>query len=114
MRTLLFAAAITAVLPTAAIAEPMPCSMLGKIKSLNHDHPIDVTFRNRSGERRVLVWMNYEGKAVITSTLEPGQVVGQHTFLTHPWAIFNDTGRCLWIETPPGPGTVTIGETPKF
>jgi hypothetical protein len=47
-----------------------------------------------------MYWLNYQGDRQLYANLEPGQSIGQQTFLTHPWVIVDDEGKAISLFLP--------------
>src|SRR6476646_10944867 len=85
----LTALALTALL---SITEAQAASCVRGAKSQNSNTPVKVTFVNKSGEFRAVMW---EGKLVPYANLEPGQRYTVNTFATHPWVFTDGPGNCI-------------------
>ena len=70
---------------------------LPELRSLNCDIPCYVLFEARTTRRVDLFWIDYEGKRVKYSTLEPGEKYEITTYETHPW-LFRDADSGLPLE----------------
>ncbi len=65
------------------------------LKSLNADTKSTVNFFNKSSHPIVTVWLDYNGKPVKYSRIEPDGKYTQSTYVTHPWiAVEVDSGHC--------------------
>ena len=71
-------------------------------KSQNSNTPVKVTFVNKSGEFRGVMWADFKGKLVPYANLEPGQKYTVNTFATHPWVFTDGPGNCIemWVAQP--------------
>ena len=78
------------------------CEKESKLRSKEGVTPVEFTLTNRSKNKIVLYWLNYEGKRIKYEEVIPGDQVKQPTFLTHPWVVTNTQGQCVRILTPPG------------
>lgn len=59
-----------------------------------------MTFKNYRGSRVRIYWIDFEGSRKLYAYIESGQSVVQPTFLTHPWVVTDDGGRCLGLYLP--------------
>ena len=103
MRSSLFTSMIVlAALGLAAIV-PVPkaqaayCAL--NVKSKNSNAPVRVTFVNKSGAFRGVMWADFNGKLVPYANLQPGQSYTVNTFATHPWIFTDGPGNCveMWV-----------------
>jgi uncharacterized protein len=76
------------------------CAGFGKLKSLNSNTPITVTFVNKSKSYRGVMWLDFGGTPVTYTNLNPGQSYTAQTFLTHPWMFTDGPGNCMEIYQP--------------
>jgi uncharacterized protein len=76
------------------------CAGFGKLKSLNSNTPITITFVNKSNSYRGVMWLDFAGTPVTYVNLNPGQSHTQKTFLTHPWMFTDGPGNCMEIYQP--------------
>lgn len=76
------------------------CNELGKLKSVESRQPVSITFVNRSGMYRGVLWLDYNGRAVDYEGLNPGASYTQKTFAGHPWMFTNGPGDCKEIYVP--------------
>ena len=70
------------------------------LRSRNSDTPVTVTFVNRSGEFRSVMWLDFKGKRVQYADLNPGQSFTINTFVTHPWMFTDGPGNCVEMFLP--------------
>ena len=70
------------------------------VRSKNSNTPVTVTFINKSGEFRGVMWADFKGKLVNYANLNPGQKFTINTFLTHPWIFTNGPGDCVEMFMP--------------
>ena len=70
-------------------AQAASCSKFGKVRSQNSNTPVTVTFVNKSGEYRSVMWIDFKGQPVSYANLDPGQNYTIKTHVTHPW-MFTD------------------------
>ena len=54
-------------------------------KSLHSFVESPVRFINRTGREVHVIWINYEGKEVLKTTLLTNKKLDLNTFMTHPW-----------------------------
>lgn len=98
------AVALTAFVLAAAasvsIGQAASCSNFGKVKSQNSNTPVTVTFINKSGESRGVMWINFKGGLVNYANLNPGQRYQVNTFVTHPWVFTDGPGNCVEMFMP--------------
>ncbi len=105
----LVAFAVIAPLPATAAGGDIPCSAMQSLRSQNSDNPTQMTFVNRSGEGRAILWVDFQGGTKQYAWLNPGQRFTVNTFLTHPWMVTNGPGDCIAIYMPRGrPRTVRL------
>ncbi len=64
-------------------------------KSKNSNTPVKMTFVNKSGEYRGVMWADFNGKLVSYANLNPGQSYTVNTFATHPWIFTDGPGNCV-------------------
>jgi hypothetical protein len=92
-----------------AFAQPIPssarpgqrsCSERGSLRSLKSTEPTKITFVNKSGMYRGIVWMNFKGGFQDFGGLNSGESKTIDTFRTHPWMITTGPGDCLQIILP--------------
>ncbi len=86
-----------------AIPAPGPdpsCKDLFKVKSLNSATPAKITFINKSGMYRSIMWLDFKGRPKDYANLNSGQEVTLDTFLTHPWMVTDGPGNCIEIVMP--------------
>lgn len=108
-------AAPTAETPSVASAasEPVPdpsCKERTKLRSKNSDTKTKITFINRSGGTRGILWLDFKGQPKDYANLQNGEEVVLDTFMTHPWMITDGPGNCLQIVMPhPGARVVELG-----
>jgi uncharacterized protein len=76
------------------------CAGQGRLKSLNSNTPITITFVNKSKSYRGVMWLDFGGTPVTYINLNPGQSYTQKTFLTHPWMFTDGPGNCMEIYQP--------------
>ncbi len=115
-----FLAACSAMV-TAAAPQPAPqptpgaqaldlsCDQIGELRSLEGVTPQRVTFTNRSGGFRGIVWIDYEGRFLDLGSLNPGESITIDTYLTHPFMMTDGPGNCVEVMAPvPGQANFDI------
>jgi len=76
---------------------------------LASDMPITVTFRNRSGAYRGVMWIDLNGRPVQHANPDPGETYTINTDMTHPWISTDGRGNCIEMFMPqPGASTFDI------
>ena len=80
------------------------CNRFGRIKSRNSNRRTRVTFVNKSGRRRDIMWINYQGIPQRYGVIPAGQSRTFSTFVSHPWMTVNGPGDCkqLFLPRPAG------------
>ncbi|MEO1205007.1 MAG: lysozyme inhibitor LprI family protein [Pseudomonadota bacterium] len=81
-------------------ANASSCDAFGQLKSKRSDTPVTLTFVNRTGSYRSVMWLNFEGQPVEYANLNPGQQFSVNTYLTHPWMFTDGPGNCIEIFLP--------------
>lgn len=76
------------------------CDQLGRLKSVNSNIPLTLTFTNRSGSHRAILWLDYQGRPIDYAALNAGQSHTQQTFVGHPWMFTDGPGNCKGIYVP--------------
>ena len=73
--------------------------LLDQRQSKNSNTPVKVTFVNKSGAFRGVMWADFNGKLVPYANLQPGQSYTVNTFATHPWIFTDGPGNCveMWV-----------------
>lgn len=106
---LLASSLLLASLGIEAFAQPVPssarpghrsCAERAKLKSLHSREPTKITFVNKSGSYRGIVWMNFKGGFQDFGGLNSGESKTIDTFRTHPWMITTGPGDCIEIILP--------------
>jgi von Hippel-Lindau disease tumor suppressor protein len=101
-RSLFLSTIVLAALGLAAIAsvpEAQAAYCSTHVKSKNSNTPLKVTFVNKSGAFRGVMWADFNGKLVPYANLQPGQSYTVNTFATHPWIFTDGPGNCveMWV-----------------
>ncbi len=87
-----------------------PCRNRGNLRSQMSDEATKLTFINRSGATRNIVWLDFASNAKSFGRLKNGDQIELDTFLTHPWMVTDSGGACLQIVMPePGGRVVELG-----
>ncbi len=76
------------------------CNRLRGRVSRNSNVPVQVTFVNRSGSYRGVLWINFKGGRKQYAGLNPGQSFTISTFVTHPWMFVDGPGNCIEMYMP--------------
>jgi hypothetical protein len=76
------------------------CKDLFSVKSKGSDAPAKVTFINKSGMYRSILWLDFSGQPKDYAGLNNGEEVTLDTFLTHPWMVADGPGDCIEIFMP--------------
>ena len=76
------------------------CILEPTLKSINGGIETFVDFRNNSSQPVEIFWLNYSGERVKYSNLQPDKSYTQQTYLSHPWMVTNQLGKCLKIYFP--------------
>ena len=76
------------------------CSEFGRLKSVNSNVKVSVTFTNRTSSHRGVLWLDYNGRPVDYAALNAGQSYTQQTFAGHPWMLTDGPGNCKEIYVP--------------
>ena len=82
------------------VAEAASCSKLGGIRSQTSKTPVKVTFVNKSGEYRSVMWIDFKGQPVSYANLNPGERYTISTYVTHPWMFTDGPGNCVEMFMP--------------
>ncbi|MBI5321291.1 hypothetical protein [Bradyrhizobium sp.] len=79
------------------------------MRSEHSREPTKVTFVNKSGMYRALMWIDFKGGFKDYGGLNSGEQKTISTFRTHPWMITDGPGNCIQIILPAAePGTVAL------
>jgi hypothetical protein len=82
------------------------CKDQTKLRSKDSKTPAKITFVNRSGATRGILWLDFDGLPKDYANLNDKDQVTLDTFMTHPWMITDGPGNCLRIMLPQSPGEV--------
>ncbi|WP_346893077.1 hypothetical protein [uncultured Roseibium sp.] len=75
----------------------VPCSELGRVRSIEGVRPGQIVFRNMSREPVEVHWIDYSGGERRYARLEPGQILEQQTYVSHAWMVRSASGQCRGI-----------------
>jgi len=107
--------------PSAADVAPPSLSMLTSesdascndrqnLRSQNSNTATKLTFINRSGGTRGILWLDFDGQQKEYANLNDGEQIVLDTFMTHPWMVTDGPGNCLRIVLPQkGAAVVELG-----
>ncbi len=76
------------------------CKDLFKVKSQNSATPAKITFVNKSGMYRSIMWLDFSGQPKNYANLNSGQQITLDTYLTHAWMVTDGPGNCIEIVLP--------------
>ena len=85
---------------TQTVGGEISCNRFGRIKSRSSNRRTRVTFVNRSGRRRTIMWINYQGIPQRYGVVPAGQSRSFSTFVSHPWMAVNGPGDCKQLFLP--------------
>jgi hypothetical protein len=87
----------------------LACSEVKSLRSEHSKEPTKITFVNKSGMYRAIMWIDFEGNLKDYGGVNDGDQVTLETFRTHPWMIATGPGDCLQIFMPAAePGSVDL------
>jgi len=86
--------------PNTQSATSASCKQQNKLRSKNSNTPAKITFINRSGMHRAILWLDFKGHPKSYAALNSGERVTLDTYLTHPWMITDGPGNCIEIIMP--------------
>ncbi|AUT49462.1 hypothetical protein [Achromobacter sp. AONIH1] len=97
-------------LSPATHAERTSCAGEGKtLRSRDAARPTQVEFINHGKEIKTIYWLNYEGRRVYYTRLQPGDSYIQKTYVSHPWVVTSDDlGTCETAVLPVRTPSITI------
>jgi hypothetical protein len=87
-----------------------PCRNRKNIRSMVSEEKTKLTFINRSGSTRNIMWLDFGSNARSYGRLKNGEQIELDTFMTHPWMVTNSGGACLQIVEPDSGGRVVVLE----
>ena len=77
------------------------CSEEGSLRSQVSDVSLDMTLVNGTREDLTMIWLEFVGgRRVEYATIPAGHSYEQQTYVTHPWLVLGEDGRCLGIFVP--------------
>ena len=80
---------------------PQPCEKETTMKSLNHNTPTSLRFRNNTSGNVTVYWINYSGQRDTSAEqihqIASGEFMDQQTFLTHPFIVISAGGKCYGV-----------------
>ena len=95
--------------PSSARAGQRSCAERTSLRSEHSREPTRITFVNRSGMYRGLMWIDPQGQFKNYGGLNSGEKKTINTFRTHPWMITTGPGDCIEIFLPAAESaTVTL------
>lgn len=71
------------------------CSDLDNYKSVSGTEEYVVTFVNSREHNVEMYWINYEGEEVLKTSISPGDLWSQNTYVSHPWVVRDLSGNCV-------------------
>src|ERR1700759_3117848 len=87
------------------------CSNEQSLKSSASSEATQLSFQNRSNERRRLYWIDQNGERKFYGAIDPGKVFEQQTFAGHAWVVTDEAEKCLYTFVASAtPQTVDVGE----
>jgi hypothetical protein len=87
-----------------------PCRNRKNIRSMVSEEKTKLTFINRSGATRSIIWIDFNSKDKSFGRLKNGEQIELDTFVTHPWMVTNSGGACLQIVEPDTGARVVVLE----
>lgn len=94
--------------------ENFSCDELADRRSIADGSPIETTFENRSGEFRVLFWIDFDGTPIQYVTLDDGQSYSVGTNTAHPWMVTDGPGNCIERFMPTESQIMITRKSPGF
>ncbi|MBI5321476.1 hypothetical protein [Bradyrhizobium sp.] len=87
------------------------CSNEKSLKSVPSTAVTELSFQNRSAEKRRIYWIDDDGDRKFYGIVEPGNVFKQPTFANHAWVVTDDAEKCLYTFVATAePRAVDVGE----
>jgi hypothetical protein len=77
--------------------QPLAPDYVRSLKSQNTNTQTTVNFVNRTDDPVDVYWVNYEGNLVFYQHLASGESWVVQTYVTHPWAIYDDNIPSLGV-----------------
>jgi len=94
-----------------ASARADDCSNEKSLKSQPSATQSELSFQNRSAEKRRIYWIDQDGDRKFYGIVEPGNVFKQPTLADHAWVVTDDAEKCLFTFVAAAePRTVSVGE----
>lgn len=78
------------------------------MRSRVSDTSLELAFVNETETRVTVYWIDFKGTRVFYNSLAPGESYTQQTYVTHPWIVDDDDGRCLELLVPNAAGTYAV------
>ena len=95
---------------TVTSASDASCRDRPNLRSQNYNSATKLTFINRSGGMRGILWLDFDGQPKEYANLHDGEQIMLDTFMTHPWMVTDGPGNCLRIVLPQkGASVVELG-----
>lgn len=70
-------------------------------RSVNSRSSVSVRFKNNFSGTLEAIWIDYQGNQVSYGKIRPNEVLGQNTYISHPWAFVDPTtGNCIGYYNP--------------
>ena len=111
-KSILFLLLLTSSLRAQNIYQSLSCEK--QWKSGGNGQAVSISFMNQSPGKVKIYWLDFEGKAVLYSELDPQSAYNQNTYGQHIWKIENNSGKCLGIYQLTGiKGEIVIGAKPS-
>src|SRR4051812_22852719 len=108
--SLVFSTILTGAIATIP-ARADDCSNEKALKSPPSPTASEISFQNRSNEKRRIYWVDQEGDRKFYGIVEPGNVFKQPTLADHAWVITDDAEKCLYTFVATAePRVVDVGE----
>jgi hypothetical protein len=102
-------AELSVLAPSSSRAGERSCAERKELRSQHSREPTKITFINKSGMYRAIMWIDFDGSLKDYGGLNSGEKIVLDTFRTHPWMIATGPGDCLQIFLPAAePATVEL------
>jgi hypothetical protein len=92
----------------ASLAKEYSCSDTSRLRSLNGDTRVDVTFHNGTRHELLVFWIDYKGKPVSYKRISAGGDLREHSYRTHPFVFFTPAAKCVAVYVVDRPGTFIV------
>jgi VHL beta domain len=69
-------------------------------KSVDAKQATTIVFQNNRDVRVRIYWLNYQGQREHFQDLAPGRQHVQETYVSHPWIVTEENGRCIGLYMP--------------